>query len=170
MQVVWFKRDLRSADNAALACAARVGTVLPLYVVEPDLWRQPDASYRQWAFVAETLQELRADLGRLGQPLIVRQGSVVEILAALKRHGALSALWSHEETGNDWTFQRDREVAAWCRDNGVPWHELQNHGVWRRLKSRDGWAERWDRLMAQPCAGPPQLAPVRGDPGPIPLA
>ena len=170
MQVVWFKRDLRSADNAALACAARVGTVLPLYVVEPDLWRQPDASYRQWAFVAETLQELRADLGRLGQPLIVRQGSVVEILAALKRHGALSALWSHEETGNDWTFQRDREVAAWCRDNGVPWHELQNHGVWRRLKSRDGWAERWDRLMAQPCAGAPQLAPVRGDPGPIPLA
>ncbi len=128
MQVVWFKRDLRSADHPALACAARAGPVLPFYVVEPDLWQQPDASHRQWAFIAETLAELRDDLGRLGQPLIVRQGSVVEILKGLMRRGALSALWSHEETGNDWTFRRDRHVAAWCRDNGVPWHELQNHG------------------------------------------
>lgn len=170
MQVVWFKRDLRSVDNAALACAARVGPVLPLYVVEPDLWKQPDASYRQWSFVAETLTELRENLGRLGQPLIVRQGAVVEILGALKRNGVVSALWSHEETGNGWTFRRDRQVAAWCRNNGVPWHELRNHGVWRRLQSRDGWAERWDRLMAQPCASEPQLAPVAIDPGVIPTA
>lgn len=170
MQVVWFKRDLRSADHPALACAARAGPVLPLYVVEPDLWQQPDASHRQWAFIAETLAELRDDLGRLGQPLIVRQGSVVEILKGLMRRGALSALWSHEETGNDWTFRRDRHVAAWCRDNGVPWHELQNHGVQRRLRSRDGWATHWDRLMAQPRACAPQLAPVEIEPGPIPSA
>lgn len=170
MQVVWFKRDLRTADHAALACAAQAGPVLPLYVVEPDLWRKPDFSHRQWAFIAETLAELREDLGQLGQPLVVRHGSVVEILEGLKRRGALSALWSHEETGNGWTFGRDRQVLAWCRDNGVPWHELQNHGVWRRLQSRDGWAKRWDRLMAQPCAVTPQLAPVDIVPGPIPSA
>lgn len=120
VQVVWFKRDLRTVDNAALASAARAGTVLPLYVIEPDFWLQPDASLRQWSFVAETLVELRNSLSRLGQPLIVRRGSVVEILDALKRQGMLSALWSHEETGNAWTFQRDRRVADWCRSNGVP--------------------------------------------------
>ncbi|MEP4997688.1 deoxyribodipyrimidine photo-lyase, partial [Pseudophaeobacter sp.] len=51
MQVVWFKRDLRVVDHAALACAARAGPVLPLYVVEPDLWQQPDASPRHWGFI-----------------------------------------------------------------------------------------------------------------------
>lgn len=170
MQVVWFKRDLRCSDHAALTRAAQVGPVLPLYIVEPDLWQQPDASHRQWCFVAETLAELRKDLKRRGQPLVVRQGSVVEILEGLMRQGRLSALWSHEESGNGWTFRRDCRVAAWCRDNGIPWHELQNHGVWRRLQSRDGWAKRWDRLMAQPCASAPQLAPVDIVPGSIPTA
>lgn len=170
MQVVWFKRDLRVADHPALARAAQIGPVLPLYVVEPDLWQQPDASHRQWAFVAETLSELRDALGRHGQPLIVRVGSVVETLAALNGRVALQALWSHEETGNDWTFRRDRQVAAWCRGQGVPWHEVQNHGVWRKLKSRDGWAGRWDTLMAKPVEHPPQLAPVDSQPGVIPSA
>ena len=65
MQVVWFKRDLRVQDNAALARAAERGDVLPLYIVEPELWQQPDMSARHWAFIAETLTELQDDLGRL---------------------------------------------------------------------------------------------------------
>ncbi|WP_170423865.1 FAD-binding domain-containing protein [Ruegeria arenilitoris] len=157
MQVVWFKRDLRTQDNAALALAAQRGPVLPLYIVEPELWQQPDMSARHWQFVSETLIELRQDLARLGQPLVIRLGEVVEILAELRRAGHLAALWSHEETGNGWTFQRDRRVAAWCQTNGVQWHELQNHGVIRRMSSRNGWAQRWDTFMAQPAALAPTI-------------
>ncbi len=144
--------------------------MLPLYVVEREFWQLPDASSRQWSFVAETLAELRDELGRRGQPLVVRQGPVIDVLTALKNGGVLDALWSHEETGNAWTFARDRAVADWCRANAVRWHEVQNHGVWRRLKSRDGWAKRWDRLMAQPVARAPLLAPVEIDLGHIPSA
>ena len=61
MQVIWFKRDLRVEDHQASSQAARVGRVLPLYVVENELWQQPDASARQWSFVAETIAELRAE-------------------------------------------------------------------------------------------------------------
>jgi len=43
-RVVWFKRDLRLHDHTPLAEAAREGPVLCLYVVEPGLWAQPDAS------------------------------------------------------------------------------------------------------------------------------
>ena len=71
MQIVWFKRDLRIQDNRALACAAQRGPVLPLYVVEPERWAQPDMSARQWAFIAESLTELADDLAQLGQPLIL---------------------------------------------------------------------------------------------------
>ncbi|MFM9718803.1 deoxyribodipyrimidine photo-lyase, partial [Streptomyces galilaeus] len=35
VQVVWFKRDLRTTDHAPLANAAHAGSVLPLYVAEP---------------------------------------------------------------------------------------------------------------------------------------
>ncbi|MFM8675254.1 MAG: deoxyribodipyrimidine photo-lyase, partial [Vulcanococcus sp.] len=76
LQVVWFKRDLRVVDHAPLLEAAQRGPVLPLYVVEPELWQQPDASARQWAFAREGLEELRLALAALGQPLVVRCGAV----------------------------------------------------------------------------------------------
>ena len=77
LQVVWFKRDLRIADHRPLALAASAGPVLPLYIVEPGLWAQPDASGRQWAFAAECLGELAASLARLGQPLLVEVGEFI---------------------------------------------------------------------------------------------
>jgi deoxyribodipyrimidine photo-lyase len=49
-QVVWFKRDLRVHDNAALACAAALGPVVCVYIVESSYWRGPDASQRQFDF------------------------------------------------------------------------------------------------------------------------
>ena len=47
LQIVWFKRDLRSVDHKPLAAASERAPVLPLYVVEPELWQQPDVSERQ---------------------------------------------------------------------------------------------------------------------------
>lgn len=168
MQVVWFKRDLRVHDHRALAQAAARGPVLPLYVIEPEFWQQSDMSARHWAFVGESLAELRADLARAGQPLIVRMGRITDVLDALHREAGITALWSHEETGTLWTYTRDRAVAGWCRDKGLPWHEIQNHGVQRRLASRDGWAAAWNRLMAQPVTPCPALPPINIAPGVIP--
>lgn len=168
MQVVWFKRDLRVEDHPALAQASRVGPVLPLYVAEPEFWQQPDASARQWSFVAETLGELRDGLGSLGQPLIIRLGQITDVFSELLKHGLLDALWSHQETGNDWTYQRDVKVAAWCSDHCIPWTEVQNHGVFRKLKSRDGWAKRWNKFIDLPISAPLPLEPIQMSPGPIP--
>ncbi len=38
MQIIWFKRDLRTDDNLALTRAAEKGDVLLLYIIEPELW------------------------------------------------------------------------------------------------------------------------------------
>ncbi|GAA6182240.1 deoxyribodipyrimidine photo-lyase [Shimia sp. NS0008-38b] len=170
MQLVWFKRDLRVQDHGALSFASQRGPVLPLYVVEPDYWAQGDASRRQWVFASETLAELRKHLAGLGQPLVVRVGDVVEVLDSLQREHRVEVLWSHEETGNGWTYARDKRVAAWCRERGLPWHEISQHGVQRRLASRAGWAGHWDRFMAEPMAQPPVLAPVHIAAGQIPTA
>ncbi|TVP85327.1 MAG: deoxyribodipyrimidine photo-lyase [Thioalkalivibrio sp.] len=163
VQVVWFKRDLRVQDHQPLATAAERGRVLPLYVIEPELWAQPDAAWRHWAFIRRCLQTLDRDLTRLGQPLIVRRGEIAAVLDELHRATGFDTLWSHEETGNGWTFARDRRVAAWARDRGVEWIELPQHGVVRGLRSRDGWAGRWERRIAKSVtAVPSALTPVPG--------
>ena len=56
MEIIWFKRDLRVHDHAPLVAALASGRpLLPLYIVEPDLWAQPDASARHYEFLREAL-------------------------------------------------------------------------------------------------------------------
>ena len=158
-QIIWFKRDLRVCDHAALAAAAISGApVIPLYVVEPDYWALPDVSRRHWHFIHDCLSELRVELAGLGAPLVVRVGEVGDVLAdLLQRYGAFD-LHSHEETGNAWTHRRDLAVGQWCKSNGVIWREYPSHGVVRRLGNRDGWSKLRDARMAAPLvATPPTL-------------
>ncbi len=158
VHVVLFKRDLRVHDHLPLRDAGRLGRVLPLYVVEPELWAQPDASARQWAFCVESLQDLHRALAGLGLPLVVQVGEVIGVLSRLQSQGAIAALWSHEETGNGWTYARDRALASWCRSQGIPWHQFPQTGVVRALASRNGWARRWEERMGQqPLAAPDHL-------------
>ena len=170
VHVVWYKRDLRVVDHAPLTEAARRGPVLPLYIVEPDLWQQPDTSARHWAFIRESLIELRQSLAESGQPLVVRTGAATAVLSAIHDRHGIDGLWSHQETGGAWTYRRDRDVAAWARDHAIAWSELPQHGVVRGLRSRDGWARQWERLMARRMVPRPAgLAPLPDiDPGPIP--
>ena len=164
LNIVWFKRDLRVEDHVPLALAARAGLVLPIYIVEPGLWAEPDASARQWAFGRDCLASLQQDLARLGQPLCVFVGDAVQVLNTLAQSHQVAGLYSHEETGNAWTYARDQRVAAWARQASIPWHEFRQTGVIRRLKSRDGWAKHWDHDMALPITPPPRgLTAVQGD-------
>jgi deoxyribodipyrimidine photo-lyase len=171
VDIVWFKRDLRVEDHAPLVAAAARGAVIPLFIVEPEQWQQSDVSGRQWDFAREGLVELREALGKLGQPLWVRVGDAVDVLADIHQSHGMTALWSHEETGNGWTYERDKRVAAWLRARGLPWHELRQTGVIRRLKSRNGWARAWDHDMGKDILDAPlALAPIKGDMGTIPRA
>ncbi len=150
LQVIWFKRDLRITDHAPLFQAAQQGPVLPLYIFEPDLWKQPDLSGRHFQFLQECLLSLEKALQKHGLTLTYRTGSVVDVLDKLHTTFGIENLWSHQETWNGWTYKRDRTVKAWCQSKQIKWHEPLQHGVIRRLKSRDGWANRWTQIMHQP--------------------
>ena len=158
MQVVWFKRDLRIHDHAALDAAAAAGEpVLPLYILEPELWRQPEMAARHYAFLCESLADLNAALGRRGSRLVIRTGEACSVLSDLHGRHGISGIHAHEETGLLWTYARDRAVRKWAKGAGVPIHEYRQHGVWRACGQREGWAQRWERMMRAPVLGAPGL-------------
>lgn len=169
VNVVWFKRDLRVNDHAPLAAAAKAGRVLPLYIIEPELWKLPDSGRRHWHFIHDSLLDLQSDLNALGAPLIIRVGEAIEVLEELRHLLGSFTIWSHAETGNGWTYKRDIAVAEWCRAHRIVWHELPSNGVVRRLKSRDGWANMRDAFMAEPIIPAPQLLVSVSDVEPHPL-
>jgi len=149
--IVWFKRDLRLHDHAALNAASQHGPVVCLYVIEPSVWAQPDSANQHYQFLTESLLELDAALRRRGGRLYVVSGEVVAILDKLFAVAAFNAVYAHEETGNGITFTRDLAVGQWCKARGVAWTEFAQFGVSRRLKSRDGWQKQWEAHVKQPC-------------------
>ena len=160
MQIVWFKRDLRVVDHAPLSRAAARGPVLPLYVVEPDWWQQSDMAGRHWAFVNDALWPLREALAQMGQPLVVKRGKVIDVLHELCTRYRIEAVWSHQETGGDWSYRRDRAVAEWLRERGIPWYQPRQQGVVRGPCDRDQWSAQWERLMNARVFAPPKALPL----------
>ncbi len=148
--LVWFKRDLRVHDHAALTEAQSHDDALGLFIVEPDWLQSPECDACHVDFLLGCLKELRAALALRGLPLLVRVGPAVRVLAELHAELGFTALLSHEETGSAWSYQRDLEVAAWCRSKQLGWQEFTQTGVVRRLASRSGWAQRWQARMNAP--------------------
>jgi deoxyribodipyrimidine photo-lyase len=83
--LVWFRQDLRLADQAAFAAAAAEGPVLAVYVLDdasPGDWRIGGAQ-RWW--LHHSLTALAASLQALGVPMVLRRGSAADEVARLAR-------------------------------------------------------------------------------------
>lgn len=148
--VVWFKKDLRTVDHAPLQQAASHGAVTCIYIIEPSLWRSPDAATQHYLFTVECLRDLKRDLASLGLRLHIRIGEAVDCLAQIATDRTVTSLFSHEETGNGLSYERDKAVKRWCLDEGVTWHEYRQFGVSRGTHDRDHWKDHWQKVMSQP--------------------
>lgn len=86
--IVWFREDLRLADQAALAAAAAEGAVIPLYILDDDTpkHRRMGGAQRWW--LHHSLQRLDAALRSRGSRLILRRGEAAAVITALAAGGA----------------------------------------------------------------------------------
>lgn len=150
MNVVWFKRDLRIHDHAVLSSVAKHGPTVLLYILEPELWQQPDLSMRQYLFLLQSIQDLQAELRKHQHQLVIKVGNVCDILSDLHHNYNITALWSHQETWNNWTYQRDKAVKRWVEQNNIVWHQLLQNGVVRGKHDRNVWSKHWFNYMYQP--------------------
>jgi deoxyribodipyrimidine photo-lyase len=91
------------------------------------------------------------------------------VFEEIRRNHGIAQLWSHEETGNWLSYQRDRAVRKWAKESGVAFTEIPGNGVVRRLKSRDGWSKQWEARMTQQLTpAPERLLPVAAESLPLP--
>ena len=153
--LVWFKRDLRTTDHEPLAEASKRGRCICLFIYEPEVMEAEDFDPSHLVFMNESLRDLRARLKTLGGDLLVRRGDAVNVLHELHQEYRFSVMYSHQETGNMVTYQRDLRVLEWSRSHGVQWTEFLQHGVFRRLHERDGWSRKWLQLMRRPIVKEP---------------
>jgi len=115
--IVWFRRDLRIADNPALHAAARSGRpIVPLYILDDSgPWTLGGAS-RWW--LHESLHALNAELTALGAPLILRRGGAEKVLADVgAATQAAGVMWNR--VYEPATIARDKLIKAGLQKKGL---------------------------------------------------
>jgi deoxyribodipyrimidine photo-lyase len=150
INIVWFKRDLRLADHEPLARAVAAGLpTLLLYFFEPTVMACSDADLRHWRFVQESITDLNQRLPICSRVLMVHS-EVIPALQKLNMTYSIATIFSHEETGNAATFNRDKEVAAYCAEQRIAWRQSATNGIIRRLYHRYDFTARWLKTMTAP--------------------
>ena len=147
--IVWFKKDLRTFDHAPLYHAAQNGDVTCIYIYEDELMKYP-YSDRHFNFLQGSLIELDWSLRKIGSHLQIFRGSAQSVFSEILEHCNIEAVYSHQETGDWKSFERDKKIATFFREKGIHWNEFQNNGVARGLKNRDLWQSQWHKVMSQP--------------------
>jgi deoxyribodipyrimidine photo-lyase len=153
--LLWFRSDLRLADNPALAAALAQGRpVVPVYILDDEdagLWRAGGAS-RWW--LHHSLTALADDLAQRGSRLILRRGAAEEAVERLVAEtGADAVVWNRRY--EPWAVRRDERLKMTLKARGVaarsfnagllrePWEVMNGKGepyrvftpFWRALRA-----------------------------------
>ena len=147
VNILWFKKDLRIQDNEAFFEASKNFKLLPIYIIENDLWSQNSYSDRQWQFCKESLIDLNQDLKTLGQQLVIRTGDVIERFEEISKSFKIMGIYSHQETGDYYTYKRDQKIRNWVIKNNIPWKEYLQFAVFRGKTNRDYWSNNWKKHL-----------------------
>lgn len=115
--IVWFRRDLRLADNPALAQAMATGRpIAPVYILDRQHGRPPGAASLWW--LDKSLRALDADLRRRGSRLILRRGdSEAELRRLIDQTGADTVMMNRLFEPD--AFARDADIAHALKAEGV---------------------------------------------------
>lgn len=110
--ILWFRRDLRLADNPAVHAAVDSGApVIPVYVLDRDRPRRMGGAHVWW--LDKSLRSLAASLGKAGSPLVLREGDTVEVLLDLaKQTGATAILAGRLHSPGERAVEDDLSKAA----------------------------------------------------------
>jgi deoxyribodipyrimidine photo-lyase len=160
--IVWFRQDLRIADNPALFHAAENGTVVPVYILDGEkrenTARPPGGAGKWW--LHHSLASLRERLG----DIVVLRGDAIDRLTELAKHtGAGAVYWNrcYEPA----SIARDKTVKTALRTAGLDVRSFNAsllHEPWELSTGAGGpfkvYSPFWRAAQARETA-PPLAAP-----------
>jgi deoxyribodipyrimidine photo-lyase len=151
MNIVWLKRDLRTRDHAPLQAAEAAGLpYIIIFLFEPTLINHPDTSLRHLQFCYHSVLKMNQHLATYGRKVLTGYGDAIEVFTYLANHYQIDTVFSHQESGIQLTYDRDKLVASFFKEKGITWREFQRDGIIRGITNRKGWDAHWYATMNEP--------------------
>jgi deoxyribodipyrimidine photo-lyase len=153
INLLWYKRDLRIYDHVPLKKALEMGLPTMLfYAFEPSVINYPDWDIRHGRFIYQSLLDLEKRYENI--KIFIFYGEIIDIFNELNTHFNVKNIFSHEETGTKITFDRDKKVKIFCKEQGINWDETPTNAIKRGSKNRKGWDKAWNETMYAPIIYP----------------
>ena len=144
LDIVWFKRDLRTLDNISLEIAANSSNpVLFIYLFEPSVMNYPDYDSRHLRFIYESLLDMEKKFKSYSLKLNLLKCEAQEFFEEISKKYNVNQVLSYQEIGNNLTFERDMYLLDFFKINNIKWIQHKTNGVIRGLKSRKDWKKKW---------------------------
>jgi deoxyribodipyrimidine photo-lyase len=143
--LVWFRRDLRADDHAALHHALRAAReVWCVFVFDREILDALPRRDRRVEFIRDSVEELSRTLATLGEAhgnqgvrLIVRHGHASSELPQLATQLRVQAVYANHDDEPD-ALARDGRVRDRLASTGIAWHSSKDHVVFERSELLTG--------------------------------
>jgi len=131
--LVWFRRDLRDFDHAALYHALKNSNeVYCAFIFDTEILdRLSNKQDRRVEFILESVRELKAALQSNGGDLIVRHGCARELIPALALQLNIHAVFVNRDYEPN-AIARDADVAAQLAKNNITFHDFKDHVIFEK--------------------------------------
>lgn len=131
--LVWFRRDLRAFDHAALSRALQTySRVYCAFIFDTEILNAlEDKADRRVEFIWRSVKELDATLRQMGGSLIVRHGRASEEVLRLARDLGVRAVFTNRDYEPQ-AIRRDAAVADALTQSDIEFHLYKDHVIFER--------------------------------------
>ena len=138
--LVWFRRDLRDFDNAALHAALAVQrSVHCAFVFDTEILDGLERTDRRVTFIWHSVRELQRSLQASGGGLHVLYGRARDEIPRLAAALGVEAVYANRDYEPQ-AIARDAEAAARLKSAGIDWRTRKDHVIFEldELRTRAG--------------------------------
>ena len=131
--LVWFRRDLRDFDHAALYHALKSSDqVYCAFVFDTDILDQlEDKADRRVEFIWESVRELRDALRSKGGELIMLHAAAKVAIPKLAKRLAVNAVFANQDY-EPAAIERDRAVSEALQEHGIECHLYKDQVIFEK--------------------------------------
>lgn len=133
IQVMWFRRDLRLTDNAALYHALKTGVpVVPVFIFDRNILdKLEDKADRRVEFIHAALSAMQQQLAPMGSSLEVYYGYPEEVFKQLTETFTIECVYTNHDY-EPYARERDETIAALLQTRGVGFQTFKDQVIFEK--------------------------------------
>jgi len=131
--IFWFRRDLRSEDNAGLYHALRSeNPVIPIFIFDKNILDDlPNKEDARVHFLHDTLVDLQGELRGLGSDLQVYYGHPIDVYKKLLKKYSVGEIYTNRDF-EPYAQERDEQISELAKSKGAEMKTFKDHIIFEK--------------------------------------